>query len=466
MQDKLGTFDARTAVLVVGIGKSGIASAAVLRGHDVSVFVTDEKPHEELRERVSEIESYGARFVVPSELGALLTRLSFVVISPGVPPTSPVMRLLSEANVQIIGEIELAYCLCAAPIIAVTGTKGKSTTTALIGALLRACGRTVRVGGNIGNPLVAEAVKAQSSDWVVAEVSSFQLETIQTFAPQISVFLNLTPDHLDRYPSMQEYEAAKRRIFANQGAGDSIVLSLDDPRLASLEGELAAAGHPARRLWFTLGDRRAGAAMYVHRGQIVYEPADGKPQPVLDRSDVMLAGEHNLRNVMAALLAAIAAGCPIEPLRGAVRRFQAMPHRLQPVGEIDGVLYVDDSKATTPAATSAALAAYERPVVLIAGGRPKGTDFTELGAAIRSHAKALVAIGEAAEVLVRAAGSTPSEIAGSIGDAVERARRHAEAGDIVLLSPACASFDMFSSAEERGERFARAIDTLRETADA
>ena len=466
MLDRLVTFDARTAVLVVGIGKSGFASAAVLRRHDVSVFVTDEKPREAVRERVSEVESLGARFVVPSELGALLARLSFAVVSPGVPPSAAVVRQLTEANVPIVGEIELAYCLCAVPIIAVTGTKGKSTTTALIGELLRACGRSVRVGGNIGNPLVAEVVAAEPSDWVVAEVSSFQLETIETFAPHISVFLNLSPDHLDRYHSMREYETAKRRIFSNQSAGDSMILNLDDPRLAAFEHEFVAAGHPARRLWFTLGDRKAGAAMYMRGSQVVYEAPDGKPQPVLERSDIMLPGEHNLHNVMAALLAAIAAGCPLEPLRAAIRRFHAMPHRLEPVGEIDGVLFVDDSKATTPAATSAALSSYTRPVVLIAGGRPKGADFSELGAAIRSHAKALVAIGEAAEVLVRAAGSTPSEIAGSLDDAVERARRRAQAGDIVLLSPACASFDMFSSAEERGECFIRAIETLRETAGA
>ncbi|MDE2482590.1 MAG: UDP-N-acetylmuramoyl-L-alanine--D-glutamate ligase [bacterium] len=462
------TFDAHTTALVIGLGKSGLAVTEVLRARGATVYATDEKPRADLAAAIEAVEGFGARFVAPDEMHEVIGALNSAILSPGVPLNSPVVRAVQQRNVPVLGEIELAFRLCKAPVIAVTGTKGKSTTTALIGHVLRACGRSVHVGGNIGNPLIKEVLDLTPDDWVVAEVSSFQLETIRSFKPRVSVILNLAPDHLDRYHSMDEYAEAKFRIFANQAGSDVFIGNLDDPRIAALD---VARGEPrmhARQLWFTLGERHDSATIYLHGDAIVYAPIAGDPRPiaVLHRDEIPLAGEHNVQNVMAALLAAFAVGCEAEPLRAAVASFRPMPHRLEPVAEIGGVLYVDDSKSTNPGSVVAALHAYERPIVLIAGGRSKGTDFAELGTALRSRAKALVAIGEAAEEIASHAGEVHVVRAESMDDAVARARALASPGDVVLLSPGCASFDMFRSAEDRGERFAAAVRALRETADA
>lgn len=454
-------------VLVIGLGLSGLASIEVLREHRVDLYATDEKPRDELREAIATAESLGATFVEPSALDALVGRLSGAVLSPGVPPTSPVVRALHAADVPVVGEIELAYRLCKAPIVAVTGTKGKSTTTSLIGHLLRGCGLSVRVGGNIGNPLIKEVRDAEADEWVVAEVSSFQLETIRAFKPRVSVLLNLEPDHLDRYFSMDEYAEAKYRICANQSLVDWFVGNLDDPRIAALHWRRGETRVQARQLWFTLSSRER-ATMYLRDGMLTYAPIAGDPRPIpiLARDEIPLAGDHNVRNVMAALLAALAIGCSPVPLREAVRTFRAMPHRLERVAEIDGVLYVDDSKATNPASVIAALRAYDRPIVLIAGGRAKVSSFEEMGVEIRERVKALVTIGEAAEAIEAAASGVPASEAASMEEAVTRARELAAPGEIVLLSPGCASFDMFSSADDRGDQFVAAVAALREPAGA
>jgi UDP-N-acetylmuramoylalanine--D-glutamate ligase len=461
-------FDASETALVIGLGKSGLASTAVLRARGVTVYATDEKPASELTTAIAAVEASGAVFVAPDALDPLLARLTLAVLSPGVPPTSPVVRSVNRANVPVLGEIEVAYRLCRAPIIAVTGTKGKSTTTALIGHLLRACGRTVRVGGNIGNPLIDEVLSTGENDWVVAEVSSFQLETIRAFRPRVAVLLNVAPDHLDRYHSMDEYAEAKYRIFANQGASDWFVGNLDDPRVSQLHRRAGESRVPSQQLWFTTGGPDADATMYLRHGMVTYAPIAGDPRPVplLARDQIPLPGEHNVANAMAALLAALAAGCEPMALRDGMASFRPMPHRLQTIAEIGGVAYVDDSKSTNPGSTIAALRSYDRPIVLIAGGRAKGAAFDELGAVIHDRAKALIAIGEAAGEIVRASRSGVAVQAASLEEAVRRARDLAVPGDVVLLSPACASFDMFLSAEDRGERFAAAVAGLREPADA
>ncbi|HEX8806709.1 MAG TPA: UDP-N-acetylmuramoyl-L-alanine--D-glutamate ligase, partial [Candidatus Aquilonibacter sp.] len=340
--------------------------------------------------------------------------------------------------------------------------------TALIGHLLRSCGKSVRVGGNIGNPLIDEVLDARPSDWVVAEVSSFQLETIRAFKPHVAVLLNVAPDHLDRYHSMDEYAEAKFRIAANQAFDDVFIGNLDDERIASLDVTKSERAIRSRQLWFTLGDRREAATIYVQGDDIVYAPITGDPRPVkvMRKDEIPLAGAHNVQNVMAALLAAFAVGCETAALRKGVMSFTAMPHRLERVAELDGVLYVDDSKSTNPGSVVAALHAYGRPIVLIAGGRAKGTDFVEMGVAIRQRAKALVVIGEAADAIAQTASGVETVNAGSMADAVQEARRLAAAGDVVLLSPGCASFDMFRSAEDRGEQFTAAVHALRQPAGA
>jgi UDP-N-acetylmuramoylalanine--D-glutamate ligase len=369
---------------------------------------------------------------------------------------------VQDANVPVFSEIEVAYRLCAAPIIAVTGTKGKSTTTSLIGHLLRASGKTVHVGGNIGNPLIREVLDVKPQDWVVAEVSSFQLEAIRSFRPRVSVILNISADHLDRYYSMDEYAEAKYRIFANQNERDFFVGNLDDERVGQLHWHIGETRVHARQLWFTLEEHHEHASMYLRGDAIVFTPLHGDPRPIeiVRLDDIPLAGRHNVQNVMAALLAALAAGVDPQALRDGVKSFSAMAHRLQPVAEIDGVLFVDDSKATNPGSVIAALHAYDRPIVLIAGGKSKNTDFTELGRVIEERVKALVVIGEAADDIAGHVQRKLVEHAESMDDAVNRARALSQAGDVVLLSPACASFDMFRSAEDRGEQFAAAVNGL------
>lgn len=458
-------FDRQT-VLVVGLGKSGIASAAVLRERGASVVATVDEPSARLREEIAAAHAHGARFVPANELGAVLAETAFAVLSPGIPASSPAVTVVREAGIPAIGEVELAWRLCAAPMIAVTGTKGKSTTTALIAHLLNAGGIDARSGGNIGEPLVNVALAAPPSAWVVAELSSFQLETIVDLRPRISVLLNVTPDHLDRYASMDEYARAKFRVFVNQGAGDAIVLDRDDARLAPLEAEFRDRRCEAERLWYTLQPSSPQTAMALDGSAIVYTPRKGARVAVAERAGLPLAGAHNVRNVMAASLVALRVGCDAVALRDAIYRFKSLPHRLERVAEIDGVLYVDDSKATNPAAAAAALRSFERPVVLIAGGQAKGTDFSELGDAMRENARAAVGIGESAHVVAELARGIPYAPASSIEEAVERARDFAQRGDAVLLAPACASFDMFRSAEDRGERFVRAVHALGERARA
>ena len=464
---ELFQFGAGETILVIGLGRSGLASIEVLAEHRVTLYATDEKPIGELAEPIAAAAAFGARFVAPADIGTIAGALTCAVLSPGVPPTSPIVRRVHEANVPVLGEIELAYRLCGAPIVAVTGTKGKSTTTALIGHLLAGCGLSVRVGGNIGNPLIKEVRGTGEHDWVVAEVSSFQLETIRAFRPRVAVLLNIAPDHLDRYHSMDEYAEAKFRICANQSMTDWFVGNLDDPRIRALHWRQGDTRVQARQLWFTL-DGPDQATLYLRDGMITYAPVSGDPRPVplMRREEIPLEGEHNVQNAMAALLAALAVGCNPASLRAAMRSFEPMPHRLRAVAEIDGVRYVDDSKSTNPGSVVAALRTYDAPIVLIAGGRSKRTDFSALGDEIRRRAAALVTIGEAGSEIAEAARGVRTVAAASMDDAVRSARELAVPGGIVLLSPGCASFDMFASAEDRGDRFAAAVHALRETAGA
>ena len=326
--------------------------------------------------------------------------------------------------------------------------------------------RGVRVGGNIGNPLIREVVSAGADDWVVAEVSSFQLETIRSFRPRVAVLLNIEPDHLDRYPSMDEYAEAKYRIVANQTFDDWFVgISTTRESRASRgsAGARASLGANSGSRCVTANIRRCTCAR-----TITYAPAIGDPRPLphLACSDIPLPGEHNVANVMAAMLASIAAGCSPVMVASAVKTFAGLNHRLQPAGEINGVLYVDDSKATTPAATIAALRSYARPIVLIAGGRAKGSTFDDLGRLIRERAKTLLTIGEASNEIAQAAAGVSHVHVDSLEEAVARAGALAQRGDVVLFSPACASFDMFTSAEERGERFCAAVARQQELANA
>lgn len=450
-------FDGNERVLVIGLGRSGRASVAVLQPLVALTYATDEAPRASLAAALAELEAAGVPFVAPDALGEILPKVTVAVLSPGIPLNGELVRRVQAAGVPVFSEVEVAYRLCKAPMVALTGTKGKSTTTALIGALFGQAGFTTYVGGNIGNALIAETVAAQPEDWVVAEVSSFQLESIRSFKPRISCIINVTPDHLDRYHSMDEYTEAKFRIFANQGPGDTFVGNLDDPIVASASGEDGNRIR-ARALWFSREPHRESTLYMRNERTIVYAPPAGDPRPVeiMNVDEIPLHGAHNVDNVMAAILVGLSAGLDRAAIVDAIRAFKPLHHRLETVTEVDGVLYVDDSKATNPGAVLAALRSFERPIVLIAGGKSKGTEFAELGKSISSRTKAVVLIGESAQEIAKHVKRASVAYAASMDEAVTMARAFAEPGDVVLLSPGCASFDMFASAEDRGEQFAAA----------
>lgn len=445
-------FDERDDVLVIGVGRSGLAVAQTLRERDIRVSAYDDRPSEQLDSEIERLAGYGVRLVDAQEVALAGRRFTAAVISPGVPPSNPAVMGLRSDGVPVYSEIEVAYRMSAAPMIAVTGTKGKSTTTALIAHILRTAGAGVRMGGNIGNPLIREAISATAQDWLVAEVSSFQLECVDRFAPRVSVLLNLSADHLDRYESVEEYANAKFRIFANQGPGDSLVANADDPHCRRL-GDSAEIR--ADVFWFSeLGDPVALVGLID--GAIVLRGTDPENSVVLARpGDLRLRGAHNSANAMAASVAAMRAGAPVGAVRAALRSFEPLAHRLSTVILADGVEWIDDSKATNPEAVARALDAFSAPIVLIAGGRSKSTDFAPLGAAAVRKCKAVALIGEAAEEIGSHLSGVPVHRAPDLGDAVEYAASVAVAGDVVLLSPGCASFDMFANAEERGDIFAR-----------
>ncbi|BDE07931.1 UDP-N-acetylmuramoylalanine--D-glutamate ligase [Vulcanimicrobium alpinum] len=456
-----GRFDRSEHVLVIGLGRSGRAGVAVLRERVGSIAATDEAPRDALGDALAELAASGVPFVDPGALDALLPSLTVAVLSPGIPLNAPIVRRVQAAGVPVFSEVEVAYRICKAPIVAVTGTKGKSTTTALVGALFAAAGKTVHVGGNIGNALIGETAGAAPDDWVIAEVSSFQLESIRSFKPRISLITNITPDHLDRYFSMEEYAEAKFRIFANQGPGDTFVGNYDDEIVRAAPGE-DGNRIKSRQLWFASEPHRS-TSLYLRGGElIVYAPPTGDPRPidVMRVDEIPLLGRHNVENAMGAILVALAAGLPLEAVREGVRGFRPLGHRLAPVADVDGVQYVDDSKATNPGAVIAAMRSFDRPIVLIAGGKAKGTEFAEMGKVVSSRAKAVVLIGEAADEIAAVVKRATVERAASMEEAVRRAHALAAPGDIVLLSPGCASFDMFRSAEHRGELFVEAVQAL------
>ncbi len=461
-------FGAGETILVVGLGLSGQASVAVLRERGADCYITDDKSQAEISVALDDVLDRGARFVPPAQVKRILQKLDAVVISPGVPITGALVRGALAAKVPIFSEIEVAYRLCRAPLVAVTGTKGKSTATALIGSLLRAAGKRVFMGGNIGNPLISEAVQASSEDWVVAEVSSFQLECIRSFKPRISVILNISPDHLDRYGSMEEYAEAKFRILLNQDANDTFIGNLDDERLSEFKRRKSGTRLHARGLWFTCAMHHEQANLYLEEDSILYRARSGFPRTlqIMLRSEISLAGDHNVHNVMAALLCGLTLGIDPPVLRAGVMNFVPLPHRLQTVAHLGGITFVDDSKATNPGSVMAAMRSFASPIVLIAGGKAKGTDFSEMGAVISERAKAVVLIGEAGSDIAATLHGPRVERADSMSEAVDRAARLARSGDTVLLSPGCASFDMFTSAEDRGQQYAAAIRAYREAAHA
>ena len=441
-------------VLIIGAARSGIAAAKFLKNQGATVALNDRKPIEQWSPEALALKESGVGLLPGDPPGWLLDQTELVVVSPGVPATIIPIRYAERAGAEVIGEVELAARYLKGRIVAITGSNGKTTTTSLIGELLRDAGLPVQVGGNIGKALISMVDDSRDDGWTVAEVSSFQLETIKTFRPSIALVLNVTPNHMDRYETFNDYAAAKHRIFMNQTEDDVAVLNADDPTVSSW-----ASGLRARVIDFSVR-KELERGVFLRGRELVY-----RDQVLLNVDELKLRGLHNVENVAAAFAAGIAAGASIESMAATAKRFDPVEHRLEFVAEVDGVRFYNDSKATSVDATLKALEAFAQDpgkIVLILGGRGKKAPYEPLASLVKSKVRKLVLIGEDAETIASELGSFGSfEFASDMNDAVARSFKAAQPGDVVLLAPACASFDMFDSFEHRGKVFKSEISNLR-----
>jgi len=453
-------------VTVIGLARSGIAAARLLHTVGARVTVADAKPDAQLASALAGVDRTAIEVRVGPGYESAVGGADLVVISPGVPSNLPMLQQVRQSGRPVIGELELASRFVRAPVIAVTGTNGKSTTVTLIGELLKRSGQRAFVGGNLGIPVSEAAMATLASgetgagpyDYIVAEVSSFQLETIERFHPWFAAVLNVTTDHMDRYDALADYIAAKARIFENQSSGDIALLNLDDERVAAMHSKVRGV------LWgFSRADlkgRGVSGGVWWNGTQVMAD-VGGRTEAVCRRADIRLPGAHNLANAMAAVAAGLAARCPMAVIRQTLKEFPGIEHAVEAVRERNGVRFVNDSKGTNVDAVLKALDSFDEPIVLIAGGRDKGGDFERLREAVKRRVKHLILIGEAAAKLQDAWRECRSiSRAGSLREAVAEAARVAVAGDVVLLSPACASFDMFADYQDRGRQFKQLVNEL------
>jgi UDP-N-acetylmuramoylalanine--D-glutamate ligase len=451
---------------VLGLARSGRAAAelALSRGHQV--FASDAGDSPELREAADAVRALGGEAETGGHTVERLAECTLLVVSPGIAPTAPVLMDARLDSVRRVSELEFAFWHLRAPVIAVTGTNGKTTTTALTAHLLRAAGRIAPAAGNIGLALSEVAQDPEAPDWVVVEASSFQLAGTETFAPRIGMVTNLSPDHLDRYASVEAYYADKARLFANAEATSSWILNGWQPEVLAL-----ADGVAGRRLYVWAGDAPEARGEtpdpesgldggYVADGRLKAR-LDGRELDLVGADQLRLLGRHNQANALFAALAALVAGAEPEAIRQGLMSFAPLPHRLQPVADVGGVLWINDSKATNLDSTRVALRSMTRPTVLLLGGRHKGEPYTHLLPEIRQHVKAVIGFGEAAPVVeADLRHHIPVErVNGAFAEALERAAAQSAPGDVVLLSPACSSYDMFRDYEDRGEQFQRMVLT-------
>lgn len=445
-------------ILVVGLARTGASVARFLAGHGARVTVTDKREREAVASFIESLQGRDITFELGRHGDETFLTADMIVVSPGVPMDIPQLRLAASQGIPVISEIELAYRFIEAPIAAITGTNGKTTTTTLTGEIFKGCGFTTFVGGNIGKPLIDQVTSGERVDRVVAEISSFQLEGIERFRPRVAVLLNITEDHLDRYASFQEYRDAKARVFANQTSDDFAVLNVDDPLVAGYAKKIAARVVPmSRHCALEQGIfYRDGIITFTWEGRVERFPT----------SAFKLRGVHNLDNCMAALATALLMGCESSPALAAVESFPGLPHRMELVATVNGVAYYNDSKGTNVGSVVKSLESFPGPITLIAGGRDKGGEYGPLAGLVRERVSRLILLGEAKERIREALGHLADTIlVGSLEEAVQEAHRLARPGEIVLFSPACSSFDMFRNYEERGERFAELVRSLDEGID-
>ena len=447
-------------VLVVGLGKSGVASALFLKARGARVTVSDTKSGDELRNEIPALLDHGITVETGGHGERTFRGQDLIVVSPGVPVDAPLLVQARAMGEAVIGEIELAAQFLPGPILAITGSNGKTTTTTLTGEILTAGGLPTLVGGNIGTPAISLAERAKPETVIVLEVSSFQLETIQTFRPKIAVVLNVTPDHLDRHRTFEAYVDAKARIFENQRGDDFAVLNEDDPTCVGM-----AARTRAQVFWFSR-QKEVKQGAWVREGNILFRDGRKNAQrEIMLVSEIPLKGAHNLENVLAAVCAGALMGCAPEKIWQAVRDFKAVEHRLEFVATIRGVDYYNDSKATNVDATIKALESFPGNIHLILGGKDKGSDYSVLNELLRQRVKRVYTIGAAAakiesQIVSPKSGGVEVVHAETLENAVRKANAVAEAGDVVLLAPACASFDQFKNYEQRGQMFKEIVRRL------
>lgn len=437
-------------VTVVGMGRTSVALVRLLLREGAMPFVSDAENRAGLAPYKEELEALGVPYECGNHSPLAFQRCQVVMPSPGVPPgIEPIARAVAH-GAALVSELDFAFSRCKAPVIAITGTNGKTTTTELVAAMVRACGYRVALAGNNALPFSGALLDPVPPDYVVLEISSYQLETSREFHPWIGAILNVTPDHLARHKSIEQYAAEKTKLFARQSQNEFAIVNTDDPVCAGLSKQTAA-----HRLAFSV-EKRVPEGLWLD-GNAIREGA----REVAARADVPLPGRHNLANAVAALTVARAGGFDWAKCVQALRSFRGVEHRIEPVATIDGVHYVNDSKSTNIDSLRVALESFERPVVLIAGGRGKGSDYRVLRDLVAKHVKAMVTIGEDAPKLEEAFGDlVPTVRAPSLDEAVHRAQERAARGETVLLSPGCASFDWFSNFEERGRAFKRAVSSL------
>jgi UDP-N-acetylmuramoylalanine--D-glutamate ligase len=441
-------------VLVVGLGKSGVASALFLKVHGARVTVSDTKSTDELKSEIPALLDQGITVETGGHGERTFREQDLIVVSPGVPVNAPLLVQARGLGEKVIGEIELAAEFFPGKIVAITGSNGKTTTTTLAGEILATGGLSVVVGGNIGTPAISLVDRATADTTAVLEVSSFQLETIQTFRPRIAVVLNVTPDHLDRHRTFAVYTDAKARIFENQRPDDFAVLNADDPTCVAL-----AERTKAKVFWFSR-KQEVKQGSYVREGQILFRDAK-RQQEVMLLSEIPLKGAHNVENVLAAVCVGTLSGVELGKIRKAVAAFKAVEHRLEYVATVRGVEYYNDSKATNVDATIKALESFPANIHLILGGKDKGSDYSLLNDLLRQRAKRVYTIGAAAaKIEGQIKGAAEIVHAETLENAIKRASETAQAGDIVLLAPACASFDQFRSYEHRGKVFKDVVKAM------
>jgi len=439
--------------LVVGLGKSGVASALFMKSHGARVTVSDTKSGDELRNEIPVLLDHGITVETGGHGDRTFRGQDLIVVSPGVPVDAPPLVQARSLGETVIGEIELAAQFLPGPIVAITGSNGKTTTTTLTGEILTASDFPTLVGGNIGTPAISLAERAKPDTVVVLEISSFQLETIQTFRPKVAVVLNVTPDHLDRHRTFEIYTDAKARIFENQQGSDFAVLNADDPTCVAM-----GARTRAQVFWFSR-QKEVQSGAWVRDGNIVFRDSKGQRE-ILQVSEIPLKGAHNLENVLAAVCTGVLMGCAPEKIRKAVRDFKAVEHRLEFVATIDGVDYYNDSKATNVDATIKALESFPANIHLILGGKDKGSNYTVLNDLIRQRVKRIYTIGAAAAKIESQVKGAEVVRAETLENAIRKVHGVAQSGDVVLLAPACASFDQFKSYEHRGKLFKDIVKSL------